>query len=210
MFVGIAYRDIFPIGNIFTGEAFGLDRTGLLEQSFERWYREVTGSSGACGKDDNTGLCRRLGHLPVVAPTGAKAEWMPLLFVNGTSVSTGRRILVSDVKVDCLQDGAGPFLNLAYDYRELRERATRDGPRGCDVNAAEPASAGIDLRLSTTAMMSARFPVISTQGVIRDSTAASPTASSTAAISRTMALPPRPTSCASCRPEDCTRSSSRP
>ncbi len=167
VFVGIAYRDIFPIGNVFTGEAFGLDRTGLLEQSFERWYREVTGSSGACGKDDNTGLCRRLGHLPAAAASGAKAEWMPLLFVNGTSVSSGRRILVSDVKVDCLQDGAGPFLNLAYDYRELREPATRNGPRGCDVDAAEPANAGIDLRLSTTAMMSARFPVISTQGVIR-------------------------------------------
>jgi hypothetical protein len=71
------------------------------------------------------------------------------------------------VKVDCLQEGAGPFLNLAYDYRELREPATRNGPRGCGVNAAESASAAIDLRLSTTATMSARFPVISTQGVIR-------------------------------------------
>src|SRR5262249_31325284 len=130
---------------------------------------EVTGSSGACSESDNTGLCRRLGRLPPApAPgPGAKAAWIPLLFVNGTSVSTGRRILVSDVKVDCLQEGAGPFLNLAYDYRELRDPATRGGPRGCDVNAAEPASAAIDLRLSTTAMMSARFPVISTQGVIR-------------------------------------------
>lgn len=164
VFVGIAYRDIFPIGNVFTGEAFGLDRTGLLEQSFERWYREVTGSSGACAEKDNTGLCRRLGHLPVPA-SGARPDWMPLLFINGTSVSTGRRILVSDVKVDCVQNG-GPFFNLAYDYRELREPATRKGPRGCEVNAEEPPATAVDLRLSTSAMMSARFPVISTQGVI--------------------------------------------
>jgi len=168
VFVGIAYRDIFPIGNVVTGEAFGLDRTGLLEQAFERWFREVTGSSGACGKTDDTGLCRRLGHLPPMPQSGRTTNWVPLLFVNGTSVSTGRRILVSDVKIDCLQDGDVPFLNLAYDYRELREPSTRSGPRGCNVNAAEPATAAIDLRLSTTATMSARFPIISTQGIIRD------------------------------------------
>src|SRR5205823_1543896 len=84
VFVGIAYRDIFPLGNIFTGAALGLDRTGLLEQSFERWYREVAGSSGACAATDNTGLCRRLGHLPPSSPSGKMSDWMPLLFVNGT------------------------------------------------------------------------------------------------------------------------------
>jgi hypothetical protein len=69
------------------------------------------------------------------------------------------------VKVDCVQNG-GPFFNLAYDYRELREPATRKGPRGCEVNAEESPATAVDLRLSTSAMMSARFPVISTQGVI--------------------------------------------
>jgi hypothetical protein len=166
VFVGIAYRDIFPIGGLFISDA--LDRTGLLEQAFERWYREVTGSSGACGADDNTGLCRRLGHLPP-QPSGKKPDWIPLLFVNGTSVSTGRRILASDVRIDCLQDGsAGPFLNLAYDYRELRQRTVRDAPRNCGAAADDPVNGAIDLRLSTTATMSARFPIISTQGVIRD------------------------------------------
>jgi hypothetical protein len=165
VFVGIAYRDIFPIGGLFTSDA--LDRTGLLEQAFERWYREVTGSSGPCSAADNTGLCRRLGHLPPQAP--GKNEWMPLLFVNGTSVSTGRRILVSDVRIDCLQDApAGPFMNLAYDYRELRQTTVRDAPRDCKAKADDPARGAIDLRLSTTATMSARFPIISTQGVIRD------------------------------------------
>ena len=168
VFVGIAYRDIFPIGGLFTSDP--LDRTGLLEQAFERWYREVTGSSGACGADDNTGMCRRLGHLrPPTSSSGKKPDWMPLLFVNGTSVSTGRRILVSDVRIDCLQDGdAGPFLNLAYDYRELRQQTVRGAPRDCGAKTDDPTNGTIDLRLSTTATMSARFPVISTQGVIRD------------------------------------------
>jgi hypothetical protein len=168
VFVGIAYRDIFPIGNVFTGEALGLDRTGLLEQAFERWYRRVVGKSGACEIGDVTGLCRRVGHLPQPAMPPAQPQWIPLLFVNGTSVSTGRRVLVSDVRVDCLQEGAVPFLNLAYDSRELRDTRVRAGPRDCAMETAEPPGAAVDLRLSTTATMSARFPIISTQGVVRD------------------------------------------
>jgi hypothetical protein len=168
VFVGIAYRDIFPIGGLFTSDP--LDRTGLLEQAFERWYREVTGSSGACGADDNTGLCRRLGHLPPAPAPDKTPEWMPLLFINGTSVSTGRRILVSDVRVDCQQGSpAVSFFNLAYDYRELRQPTVRDPrqSRDCGAKADDPAPGAIDLRLSTAATMSARFPIISTQGVIR-------------------------------------------
>ena len=171
VFVGIAYRDIFPLGNVLTRQAWGVDRTALLEQAFERWYREAVpppdNASGACEEKDITGLCRRLDRPDQPAEAG-RPTWIPLLFVNGTSVTTGRRILVSDVKVDCLLDDNRAFFNLAYDYRELRDPATRNGSRRCADGADDPPGRSSALRLSTVATMSARFPIISTQGVIRD------------------------------------------
>jgi len=137
VFVGIAYRDIFPIGALFSNEA--LDRTGLLEQAFERWYREVTGSSGACAASDNTGMCRRLGHLPSPPAANQTGGWMPLLFVNGTSVTTGRRILVSDVKIDCLQDRAGAFLNPERaTARAVATSMPRSLPEAASICACRP------------------------------------------------------------------------
>jgi hypothetical protein len=167
VFVGIAFRDIFPIGNVFTGTNWSVDRAGLLEQSFERWYAQVVGepvsdcNGSEKGKDD-TGLCRRVGHL--WTDLILKSDWVPLLFINGTSVSTGRRILVSDVRIDCLQDPDKGFLEISYDYTELRTASRQT--EGC-ANVDHGADDTLDLRLSSTALMSARFPIISPQGVIR-------------------------------------------
>jgi hypothetical protein len=167
VFVGLTYRDIFPLGNLFTGKGFGEDRSGLLEQSFERWYRKMTGADDvACSAGDNTGLCRQLGHLPDRPDTVQAGEWIPLLFVNGTSVATGRRIIVSDVRIGCILDGTRRFLEFAYDYRELRDPSVRNNHDHCSDVVSDPDGNGIDMRLSTVAMMSARFPLVSTHGVI--------------------------------------------
>lgn len=173
VFVGLAYRDIFPIGSVFTGAKPGDDRSGLLEEAFERWYRRMTvGSARSCTDADHRGLCRRLGHLPDRVDAAKPGVWIPLLFVNGTSVATGRRIIASDVRVGCVIDKdkidkKRRFLDFSYDYREIREPAFRLAHDGCDDPiGAEPS--GIDMRLSTAALMSARFPLISTQGVLRD------------------------------------------
>ncbi|NVN88738.1 MAG: hypothetical protein HXX15_21895 [Rhodopseudomonas sp.] len=167
VFVGLAYRDIFPLG-------YRLDRSGLLEQSFERWYREITGAPvAACGTQDNSGLCRRVGHMPDRSDPKVRGDWIPLLFINGTSVATGRRIIVSDVRIGC-KGQKGRLLDYAYDYRELRDPSIRVTYDDClPVSPAppipgDPEGQAIDMRLSTAAMMSARFPLISTQGVIRD------------------------------------------
>jgi hypothetical protein len=132
VFVGLTYRDIFPLGNPFTRRGWGEDRSGLLEQSFERWYRDITGAEVTpCAAADNRGLCRRLGHLPDRPDPQRAGDWIPLLFVNGTSVATGRRIIVSDVRVGCTGAGERRFLELAYDYRELRDPAVRRGHDHC-------------------------------------------------------------------------------
>jgi len=167
VFVGLAYRDLFPLG-------YREDRSGLLEQSFERWYREITGAPvAACATADNAGLCRRIGHLPDRPAAQARGAWIPLLFINGTSVATGRRIVVSDVRIGC-KGRNGRLLDYAYDYRELRDPGIRVKYDDCSPGPSAPpvpadsAGQAIDMRLSTAAMMSARFPLISTQGVIRD------------------------------------------
>jgi hypothetical protein len=168
VFVGFTYRDIFPLGSPISRKGWGQDRSGLLEQSFERWYRAMTGADVTpCDASDNSGLCRRLGHLPDRPDLHAAGDWIPLLFVNGTSVSTGRRIIVSDIRIGCIVADDRRFLELAYDYRELRDPAVRKGHDRCAPSVADEGK-DIDMRLSTVALMSARFPLVSTQGVIRD------------------------------------------
>ncbi len=168
VFVGLTYRDIFPLGNPVSGKALGEDRSGLLEQSFERWYRYITGvKGGACASGDNAGLCRPLGHLPDRPDPPQAAQWIPLLFVNGTSVATGRRIIVSDVRIGCILEDNRRFLEFAYDYRELRDPSVRRSNDKCSDLIPDEGKE-IDMRLSTVAMMSARFPLVSTQGIIRD------------------------------------------
>lgn len=180
IFVGLTYRDLFPLGNLRTGVAWGDDRSGLLEQSFERWYHSITGGeSHACVDGDNSGLCRRLGHLPDRSEPPQASQWIPLLFVNGTSVASGRRIIASDVRIGCILDSKRSkdvpettdvtrrFLEFAYDYRELRDPTVRRASDHCSASIPDE-DKSIDMRLSTVAMMSARFPLVSTQGVIRD------------------------------------------
>jgi hypothetical protein len=163
VFVGLAYRDLFPMG--------GSDRSGLLEQSFERWYAAMTrGSGDECVRDDTRGLCRSIGHLPDRADPTTPGDWIPLLFVNGTSVATGRRVIVSDVRVACAVDGKRDhlFLGYAYDYRAMRDPTIRNEHTDCADIVRDPPGKDIDMRLSSVALMSARFPIISTPGVVWD------------------------------------------
>jgi len=155
--VGLAYRDNFPLVDPRTGHPLWSDRAALLEEGFERRYRAVTiGSPRSCGEAPGKGLCRPFGWHPDPRTAGA---WLPLLFINGTSVQTGRRIIAADVPMG---DVVGPdrkLVPLAYDVNELR-----DPP---NLKAHQRRETAQDLRLSTAATMSARFPVISPQGNLR-------------------------------------------
>ncbi|MEJ0076216.1 MAG: hypothetical protein WDO17_12340 [Alphaproteobacteria bacterium] len=152
--VGLAYRDNFPLGKLWA------DRAVLLEEGFERRYYNVTNKGAkACDATTANGMCRRFGYHPDPRTAGA---WIPLLFINGTSVSTGRRILTSDVSAGDLGDGKAPLVKLAYDIGELRNSRRKDG------KADDPSEGAGNLLLSTAATMSCRFPVISPHGTIRD------------------------------------------
>jgi hypothetical protein len=86
-----------------------------------------------------------------VLEAGSK-NWLPILVLNGTSVETGRRIITSDVSI-----------SWSIDEAEKRHRPFRDAYDFRDMIAPTQ-----DIRLSTAATMSARFPIVSPHGNIRD------------------------------------------
>ena len=73
------------------------------------------------------------------------------MFINGTSVETGQRIIASDVEASSKRPQSKKSLfPLAFDLHEMRP--------------AEPKS---DIFLSTAFTVSARFPIISPHGILR-------------------------------------------
>jgi hypothetical protein len=157
---GVTYRDNVLLGNPATRRAFWPDRAVLLEQAFERRYHNIT-ERGAplCSEDIGNGLCRRMGYHP--DPDKVGGAWLPLLFINGTSVATGRRIIAGDVRAGDRVKGDDVLFNLAYDLTEIRTSAQNGKP-------VDPQEQSTDLYLSTAATMSARFPLISPHGLLRD------------------------------------------
>jgi hypothetical protein len=97
------------------------------------------------------------------------SRWIPLLVLNGTSTETGRRIITSTLSPYVVRATAGTggerIFRDSYDYYETR----------CEPHAADCACGGdraippqCDLRVSTAVLNSARFPVISPRGNLRD------------------------------------------
>jgi len=171
--LGLFYRDNFPLetGN----HPWWGDRAVLLEEAFERRYAEITGGRRlACADTFDQGLCRPFGYHPL---PGDKGAWLPLLFINGTSVWTGRRIIAADVPMgDCGGNITAALFPFAYDAREyLGPPPLHDCPppkQGAVTQGVVELTSvpGDDIRLSTAATISARFPVISPPGNFRDGT----------------------------------------
>ena len=165
VFVAMAYRDNFPIVDLRTGKPAWSDRAVMLEQAFERRYHRFTVEGGepkscpdnpAPANKGKEGLCRPFGHHPDPKVVNT---WVPLLFINGTSVFTGRRIIVSDIKASDQIGSNQTLMPLAYDLGEIRRWSKTKDP------AVEK---GENIRLSTASTMSARFPVVSPHGLLRN------------------------------------------
>jgi hypothetical protein len=124
------------------------DRAAKLEKSWEIGWNSVTES----GPADRGDFARRLSSF-VRAGTASQSggdDWRPLLILNGSSVGTGRRIIVSSLEP--VTNSKRIFVD-AHDFYEMA--CLEDGkPPHCD------------LRLSTAVTMSARFPLISPAGGI--------------------------------------------
>jgi len=152
--------------------AYRGDRAAILEQAWEMRYAAITSENRLkiCGQ--NMPQAQELkGPTLAAAMTTVRAcvlrestsSWLPVLLLNGTSVGTGRRIVASDVRTFRANDIPGrtdrQVVRTFTDAYDLHELMTGD--------KVEMFESG-DIRLSTGATMSARFPVISPHGNIRD------------------------------------------
>jgi hypothetical protein len=173
--IGLGFRDhLAPPFYPFSRPDLWGDRASLLEQAFEQNYLEhssLAGNDTNCGSDTQTiGLCQPLA-LPM-----SNDRWTPLLLLNGTSVETGRRVIASEIApvwMKTAQNGQNTPQSLhqwAYDLFDLLG-ATCDSKTivGETCAAAGPTSelGATNVRLSTAALVGARFPIISPAGEIR-------------------------------------------
>ena len=137
------------------------DRASILEEAWEMRYAKLTGQD----ESDST-LGKPLVALRKDALKDEK-NWLPILLLNATSVTTGRRIVTTDVDTLLWQNGkvTSRVFTDAYDLHELFRHLINPS----DIYApSTPLLENRDVRLSTAASISARFPIISPQGNLRD------------------------------------------
>ncbi len=139
-FFGLAFHDQV--------QAFLQDRAALLEQSWEQRFADIATAGPAAAP-------HRLA-IPLLTAERDPAVWVPFLVLNGTSVETGQRIITTDLqpvyaaRSSCPSGGERvecPLFTHVIDFHGLLR-------------------ADLDVRLSTAALNSARFPVISPPGSI--------------------------------------------
>ena len=195
-FVGLGWRDNFsPPGFDGGSLLFADDRAALIERAWERHYDhvvkgEIPGFWAQVAQDlapsaePPTGLRAQFGF--VAEKTVHANGWLPLLLLNATSVDTGTRIIASDLvstRPATLPPSGNPdnafgrfsLYPAAFDVFEiLAPPCAQDKIVGPSCASAHDgvkdlplARAGPDLRLSTAALLSARFPIISPAGILR-------------------------------------------
>lgn len=158
--VGLSFRDSVPVLS-------WSDRSVLLENAIERHYGRIAhDDQSICGDKGDRGLCAPFGYL-----AQASSSWMPLLVLNATSMDNGRPVLVSDVHTSIRNAGCSTLsvvpenvFELFATYPFYPTDTVADQMPSCAYPGLEKAG---DLRLSTAAVLSARFPVISPAGWLR-------------------------------------------
>jgi hypothetical protein len=173
----IAYlaRDISMISRF----PFVMDRAGVLETAWEDAFDDVYGTS-----KESSPL-----SAPLQSMAPSQKSWTPLLFLNATSIETGRRVIVTPVKInEPLTGGGAALFTDVYDLHELlcspyRGPVTKTVPPATPLDkigralpsllrpevkceGEKPVSA--DIRLSTAASISSRSPFITPHADIRD------------------------------------------
>ena len=156
-----------------------MDRAGVLEKSWEDAFDDVYGTSR------ETSLLS--GPLQLAGPSSN--SWTPLLFLNATSIGTGRRVILTPIKdADPMGTGRSMVFPDSYDFHEILcspypdplTKAYSDiGPvqwvAGIIPSLVSPVTkcidrkpVSVDVRLSTAASVSARSPFVSPHANMRD------------------------------------------
>ena len=156
-----------------------MDRAGVLEMAWEGAFDDVYGTSRKTSPLS--------GPLQMVAPS--PDSWTPLLFLNATSIGTGRRVILTPIKIaDPMGTGRSMVFPDTYDFHELLcapypDPMTNTYPAvsplqwaaGIIPSLFTPVTAcedrkpvSVDVRLSTAASVSARSPFVSPHANVRD------------------------------------------
>jgi hypothetical protein len=181
-FIGLAFNDTLPFGHLIP---FGQwrDRAAMLEEAWERRYERLITRPD---QPRQNGQCFGLA-CPFLALRPTNGHWIPLLVLNGTSEGTGGRIVTT-------------VLAPTYTSKEACPTSDRAQPGQCALLAQTvyfhddllvdntPPESWLarfqcrllpdcrkqqkfdDVRLSTAAHNSARFPIISPPGAVRNRT----------------------------------------
>lgn len=163
-FLGFAFNDMLPFA--------WRDRAAVLEDSWNKRYREVITDPDPSGI-----LCPSQDlDCPLLALRPTPGHWIPLLVLNGTSEATGGRILTT-VLANTYRPQLGcpsavsasdcPLFTEADRFHELLKGEAKPG-RWLGLFERIFLDRGDDVRLSTAAHNSARFPLISPPGSIRN------------------------------------------
>jgi hypothetical protein len=170
-FLAFAFNDVLPF-------AWWRDRAAVLEDSWSNRFREVIPAANT----DADASCRRLGlECPFLSLRPRSEHWIPLLVLNGTSEATGGRILTTPLEMTytprtkcptAVAPAACPlFVEAESFHRLLKTEMKPEGWKdrlGFIERYLQRGREGDDVRLSTAAHNSARFPFISPPGSIRN------------------------------------------
>jgi predicted acylesterase/phospholipase RssA len=173
-FLGLTFHDVIPF-------LLGLwqDRATIIEQAWERHFAAAMKDSAKYG---GTLPCPADLTCPFYSLRPTKDFWLPLLVLNGVSVTTGQRIITTlltpeySAKTSCPSDNSSQECPLfaetwffhdflqnagtANEWRAQLQRKVRSIRSDNDI--------ATDVRLSTAAHNSARFPIVSPPGNIRN------------------------------------------
>jgi hypothetical protein len=121
------------------------DRASSLEEAWEIGWQRASVALGALGRcGDRRASDRLAGDFDAIwrESLAGKSGWVPLVFVNGTLVENGKRVITAPVRVD------SRVFEDSYDFYELVDRP---------------------IRASTAILNGARFPVVSPAGTLQGS-----------------------------------------
>jgi len=163
VFTGLVYHDSIRFLRLS-------DRGTLLELAWEEHFRKTIAMKPMAGNGSDC-----IGSLacPFMTLRPSRERWLPLLVLNGTSVGTGQRIVTTALAVSYQADAGSPcpanprnrecqlFAKTFSLHNLLAE--SRSGADGDGINQALD-----DVSLSTAAHNSARFPLVSPPGEIRN------------------------------------------
>ncbi|OAF18603.1 hypothetical protein AXW67_03570 [Bradyrhizobium neotropicale] len=168
-FLGFAFNDALP----FTLR----DRAAVLEDSWRNRFGDVVPKAK---EDAKTLGCGGL-DCPFLSLRPQPGHWIPLLVLNGTSEAIGRRILTTPLAMSYAPPGKCPtavtngpcplFVEADSFHQLLRTEIASESWRewlGMFGRLLYGNPQANDIRLSTAALNSARFPLISPPGSVRN------------------------------------------